>query len=135
MHIWYTTPTGGRTYRSGNQCDTLAGSWRFLHTELSRGLRRGLRPSSTPGLNTEHPCRGASLADPGGCAVLSDESDKSGGADDLHKAPTHQHTGIRKECHTPGIISRETIQQRTPKGSLLHSPRSRHEVPMTPGNG
>ena len=38
-------------------------------TELSRGHRRGLRPSLTPGLNTEHPCRGASLADPEGVSV------------------------------------------------------------------
>ena len=57
--LFPTTPLGCRTHQSGNQCDTLSGSWGFLPAELSRGLRRGLRPSSTPGLKTVHPFRGA----------------------------------------------------------------------------
>ena len=58
-HIRYTTPPGCRTDCQAGKCDTLSGSWGFLPAELSRGLRRGLRPSSTAGLKTVHPCRGA----------------------------------------------------------------------------
>ena len=48
----------------------LTGAWGFFPTELCRGLRRGIRPSSTTGLNTEHPCRGASLpAIPAGALI------------------------------------------------------------------
>ena len=73
--------TSGKIYDPGrvshstgklDKCDTLPGSWGFFPTELSRGLRRGVRPSSTPGRNTEHPCRGASPSD------SADSSDKDG---------------------------------------------------------
>ena len=63
MHSRYTTPPGCRTPRVGLIVRPLAGSRGFFPTDLPRGLRRGLRPSSTLGLNTEHPCRGASLPD------------------------------------------------------------------------
>ena len=47
----YTTPPGCRTYQSGNQCDTLAGSW-----DLAMPYPRviGATPLD-PGLNSGHP--------------------------------------------------------------------------------
>ena len=45
-----TTPIGCRTPRASLIVRPLAGSRGFFPADLSRGLRRGLRPSSTPGL-------------------------------------------------------------------------------------